>query len=84
MLQIRTKQETGELAMKEWKNLKTSEKEAVYALICGVIAGVGLFWLLPGAHWAVPVVFGVGVAAAAYEAGLKMAAARKQADQGDE
>ncbi|MGB1763012.1 hypothetical protein [Alloalcanivorax xenomutans] len=70
--------------MKEWKNLKTSEKEAVYALICGIVAGLGAFWFLPGAHWAVPVVFGIVMTVGVYQASLKTAAARKQADQGDE
>lgn len=38
---------------------KKTDTKGIAALVIGIAAGAGVYWLLPDAHWAVPV--GVGL-----------------------
>lgn len=60
--------------------MKPTEKASIGAAVGGLIAGVGLAWLLPGAVWWVPVVFGCLVAGGAYGGIVKQMADERIAD----
>lgn len=61
--------------------MKTTDKLAVVALAIGIAAGVGVYYFLPGAHWAVPVVAGILVGGGAYGGMIKQTADERIADR---
>lgn len=60
--------------------MKPTEKAALWAGLGGLIAGGGLYWMLPGAVWWIPVGFGFLVAAGAHSAIVKDMAAERIAN----
>lgn len=60
--------------------MKQTEKAALWAAAGGLIAGGGLYWLLPGAVWWIPVGFGFLVAGGAHSAIVKDMAAERIAN----
>ncbi|WP_055099174.1 hypothetical protein [Alloalcanivorax xenomutans] len=77
MLQIRREQH---LEGDTVRTLKPSEKLALQVLAASAVVVLGLWWLMPGAHWGVYAFVGVVGFAGAYSAALKDAANKKQID----
>lgn len=62
--------------------MKPTEKAALWASVGGLIAGGGLYWLLPGAVWWIPVAFGFLVAGGLHHQFVKDMAAERIANEG--
>ena len=60
--------------------MKQTEKAALWASVGGLIVGGGLYWLLPGAVWWIPVVFGLLIAGGLHHEIVKDMAAARIAD----
>lgn len=60
--------------------MKTTDKISLIAVVIGIAAGLGLAYLLPGAHWGVHVAFAVIVMTGAYQVGIKQVATERAAD----
>lgn len=61
--------------------MKTTEKVSLVACASGLAAGLGLWWLLPEAHWGVYVVFGFIVMGGAYSGITQQIAADRVVDR---
>ena len=60
--------------------MKTTEKLALVGAAFGVAAGIGVYYLLPGAHWSIPVIAGFLIAGGMYSGLVKQVADERIAD----
>lgn len=60
--------------------MKTTDKLALVAVAFGIATGFGIHYLLPEAHWSIPVVAGFLIAGGMYGGLVKQAADQRVAD----